>query len=142
MLLMVAKSKLATRIGALGYLSLGNGFYAYVGSAFGPGGLYARLRHHCFSRAVPRWHIDYLRGQVDIAEICFTDSPLRLECRWAAILGGIPRGHIPLAGFGASDCHCKSHLFHFPGRPALTAFRGSGLQRLMKKQFTVFKDEP
>ena len=34
------------RIGRLGTLALKPGVFIYVGSAFGPGGLAARIRHH------------------------------------------------------------------------------------------------
>jgi len=47
-------------IGRLGKFDLVPGFYAYVGSAFGFGGLRARIGHHLESTAEPHWHIDYL----------------------------------------------------------------------------------
>lgn len=34
------------RIGKLGVLLFGKGFYAYFGSMFGPGGLKSRIRRH------------------------------------------------------------------------------------------------
>ncbi len=49
------------RVGKLGEFGFANGHYCYVGSAFGPGGLRARLRHHARPAARPHWHIDYLR---------------------------------------------------------------------------------
>jgi Uri superfamily endonuclease len=43
------------------WVELPPGVYAYVGSAWGPGGLGARLRRHlCGSRRRLWWHIDYL----------------------------------------------------------------------------------
>jgi len=47
-------------IGRLGAFDIRPGFYAYVGSAFGAGGLRARLGRHIESVAAPHWHIDYL----------------------------------------------------------------------------------
>ena len=47
-------------VGSLGKFDLVPGFYAYVGSAFGPGGLQARVGHHLAGTAEPHWHIDYL----------------------------------------------------------------------------------
>ena len=47
-------------IGRLGAFDLVPGFYAYVGSAHGAGGLRARIQHHLESTAEPHWHIDYL----------------------------------------------------------------------------------
>lgn len=124
-------------IGAAGILSLRRGCYAYVGSAFGPGGLCARLRHHCYSPAGPRWHIDYLRKYVTVSEIIFSRNRDRLECLWAGILAGLPQGHRPLAGFGATDCRCVSHLFYFPQRPPLAGFQRFGAGRLQREQFPV-----
>ena len=46
-------------IGRLGKYQVVPGFYAYVGSAFGSGGLRARIGHHLESTAAPHWHIDY-----------------------------------------------------------------------------------
>jgi Uri superfamily endonuclease len=46
-------------IGRLGTFTIVPGFYAYVGSAFGAGGLRARLGHHLESTAAPHWHIDF-----------------------------------------------------------------------------------
>jgi Uri superfamily endonuclease len=47
-------------IGRLGCFDIIPGYYAYVGSAFGSGGLRARLGHHLEATANPHWHIDYL----------------------------------------------------------------------------------
>ena len=40
-------------IGQLGKFDIVPGFYAYVGSAFGAGGLCARIGHHLESTAAP-----------------------------------------------------------------------------------------
>ena len=127
-------------IGAAGILSLRQGYYAYVGSAFGPGGLYARLRHHCYSAAGPRWHVDYLRKHATISEIIFSRSRDRLECSWADILAGLTHSSSPLTGFGASDCLCDSHLFYFPKRPVLAGRRQFGAARLKQDQFSVLNE--
>ncbi len=47
-------------IGRLGTFAIVPGFYAYVGSAFGSGGLRARIGHHLESTAALHWHIDFL----------------------------------------------------------------------------------
>lgn len=47
-------------VGRLGTFDIRPGFYAYVGSAHGAGGLRARIAHHIESIAAPHWHIDYL----------------------------------------------------------------------------------
>ena len=139
-LLMDAATSLDVTIGAAGILPLRKGCYAYTGSAFGPGGLHARLRHHCWSHARPRWHIDYLRGYVQISEIVFSPNRERLECLWADMLAGLPHSSRPLVGFGASDCHCDAHLFYFPKRPLLAGFRRFGIRKVMQHQLPVLNE--
>ena len=111
------------RIGRLGTLHLQSGFYVYVGSALGPGGLQARLRHHLQIAARPHWHIDYLRAVCEVVEVWFTIGDARFEHRWAKVLAGLPGAGLPLAGFGSSDCDCEAHLFSCARMPCITAFR-------------------
>jgi Uri superfamily endonuclease len=111
-------------VGKLGRLSIRPGFYVYVGSAFGPGGLKARIAHHMKISARPHWHIDYLRRSMDLNEIWFTYDSRPCEHQWAGVLASVSGGSIPLSGFGASDCRCKSHLYFFNSRPS-----GVGLRR-------------
>jgi Uri superfamily endonuclease len=112
----------AIRIGRLGEFHFSNGFYAYVGSAFGPGGLAARLGHHLRRSHKPRWHIDYLRQHAGVSQIWVTGQGRELEHTWAAILPQTGNAQIPVAGFGSSDCSCTSHLFHFSSRPSIHKF--------------------
>jgi Uri superfamily endonuclease len=64
-------------IGRLGAYDIVPGYYAYVGSAFGAGGLRARIGHHLESTATPHWHIDYLLGVAEPIEVWYTraDKP-------------------------------------------------------------------
>lgn len=99
------------KVGKLGELAIKPGFYVYSGSAFGPGGLNARIGRHLRQRKKLRWHIDYLRQEVDdVAAYFQIDS--RNECAFAKALAAAG-GEIPLAGFGSSDCRCVSHLVYF-----------------------------
>ncbi len=93
------------------------GFYVYVGSALGAGGLRARIMHHLRRAKAPRWHIDYLRMHVPVDQIWCTCLQLRLEHQWAQAFETLPGGSVPLPGFGASDCDCRSHLFFYRRRP-------------------------
>ena len=45
-------------VGSLGVCEVVPGYYLYVGSAFGSGGLRARIGHHLESVAAPHWHLD------------------------------------------------------------------------------------
>lgn len=89
--------------------TLGAGRYLYCGSAYGPGGLRARIARHLRSAKPIRWHIDRLTtcGKVRGAWI-FPDGE---ECTLARSLAHLPA---PVPGFGSSDCpNCRSHLFHW-----------------------------
>jgi len=105
------------RIGRLGRLALKPGYYAYVGSAFGPGGLAARLAHHLRPASRPHWHIDHLRQHLTIAAIGYAYDRREREHEWAAALRALPGAEIPLTGFGSSDCTCRAHLVWLPEKP-------------------------
>ena len=111
------------QIGALGMLWVMPGFYAYVGSARGSGGLAARLAHHRRRSRNPYWHIDYLRHHAALREVWLTRDAAEREHGWAGVLGSSPGASIPLARFGATDCRCRSHLFHLTDTPRLSVFR-------------------
>ncbi|NIR50425.1 GIY-YIG nuclease family protein [candidate division KSB1 bacterium] len=102
------------------------GYYAYVGSAFGAGGLAARINHHLSISNRPRWHIDYLRQKASIEQIWLTESSQKLEHDWARLLSQMDHARITVEGFGASDCRCASHLFYFRYRPSVSKF-GDGI---------------
>src|SRR5262245_33042445 len=101
------------QIGKLGVFAMSAGFYGYVGSAFGSGGLAGRLNHHRRPAARPHWHIDYLRQAARLEAIWIQESDSRREHEWASILRLMPGMVIPIPRFGASDCSCPAHLFYF-----------------------------
>jgi Uri superfamily endonuclease len=111
------------KIGKLGTLQLKPGFYIYVGSAFGPGGLKARIAHHCRKAVRPHWHIDYLGYSLHLTETWYTYDPVHREHQWAQTLSTTRGATVPLAGFGSSDCRCKAHLFSRNSRPSIKTFR-------------------
>jgi Uri superfamily endonuclease len=108
-------------IGRWGHLCLEPGYYIYIGSAFGPGGVRARISRHCRREKSKRWHIDYLRESVEPVAIWYSHEPERLEHRWAQTMAGMP-GMRPVSGFGSSDCRCHSHLFYTVATPELDRF--------------------
>ncbi|MGD0816610.1 MAG: DUF123 domain-containing protein [Verrucomicrobiota bacterium] len=63
-------------IGCRGAYDVMPGYYAYMGSAFGAGGLRARICHHLESTATPHRHIDYLLGGAEPVEIWYTKGPI------------------------------------------------------------------
>ena len=122
-LILEALSKRRVLVGVLGTLDLEPGFYVYVGSALGSGGLRGRLAHHHRHSRSPHWHIDYMRRHTTLREIWFLVGMSRREHLWAAVLASKAEAVIPFAGFGASDCGCRTHLFRFLDRPNLSTFR-------------------
>jgi Uri superfamily endonuclease len=122
-LILLAEKPAQLTVGRLGSLQIATGYYAYAGSAFGPGGLRARLSHHNRITDAPHWHMDYLRPQVDIVEIWYTSDEKSREHQWAGHLAAHKRASLPLPGFGASDCACRTHLFHFKSKPSAAHFR-------------------
>lgn len=88
-------------IGRLGRLAVEPGVYVYIGSAFGPGGLAARIRHHARVSVRPHWHIDHLRAVCPLVEVWFSDAPVRQEHAWASAVSQMPGAVIPLPCFGS-----------------------------------------
>lgn len=118
------------RIGRLGRRELPAGYYAYVGSAFGPGGLAARLGHHLRRARRPHWHIDHLRARTPIVQIWYAAHATPREHEWAALLGAMPNVSAAIRGFGSSDCGCPSHLFH-----SGQAFAAESFARALRARF-------
>ena len=86
---------------------LGPGRYLYCGSAWGRGGLKARVARHMRRGKAIRWHIDRLTEAGTVIGTWVV--PGGDECHLAAALVGLP---IPIDGFGSTDCgQCQSHLF-------------------------------
>ncbi|MEE8541118.1 MAG: GIY-YIG nuclease family protein [Desulfobacterales bacterium] len=122
-LLFSASSDRLVQVGRCGRLSLKPGFYVYAGSAFGPGGLTARIAHHRQNSHRPHWHIDYLTPFLCLRQLWYTCDPLQREHAWAEILLKNRRSSVPLEGFGSSDCRCRSHFFFFKALPSGRYFR-------------------
>lgn len=121
---LILRSRGEVRIcaGKLGELELQSGFYIYIGSAFGPGGLRARIGHHGRIARRPHWHIDYLRAGADLLEVWYSRDNQRREHLWAKTLGAFPGMAAPWPGFGASDCRCLTHLFFSKSPPSFDDF--------------------
>ena len=97
-------------------------FYAYVGSAFGAGGLGGRIGHHLESTASPHWHIDYLLQLAQPVQ----GSGTRPQTKNSNATGPnswrkASQFRIPIPRFGSSDHHRSrsSHLFYSKRRPRL-----------------------
>jgi endonuclease-3 len=101
-------------VGQLRTIEFALGFYAYVGSAMGPGGFKRVARHLDVSAGrnkTHRWHIDHLSAVAEIIGISKIATGDRIECEMARNLALNPV-LTGVTGFGSSDCRCCTHLFY------------------------------
>lgn len=109
------------QIGQWGHLNIKPGYYIYIGSAFGPGGVQARVSRHFRKVKSKHWHIDYLREHVNPIFAWYSYEPSNLEHKWAQVLLKM-KDTSPVKGFGCSDCKCYTHLFALDTKPILAHF--------------------
>lgn len=117
-------------VGRLGDVAFRPGYHLYIGSALGPGGLSRVERHRRLARERDRpahWHVDtlLLDPRFRLVAAITATTPDRLECALARKIGGEM-----VAGFGATDCRCGSHLAYRARDPVdevAAAFRAIGL---------------
>ena len=85
--------------------SLVPGRYLYAGSAYGPGGLKARIARHMRRAKAQRWHVDQLTKNGVRGSWTFQGCN---ECDLVDMNSVLP---VPIVGFGSTDCkRCRSHL--------------------------------
>ena len=93
-------------IATLGRPVLPPGLYLYAGSAWGPGGIRARVGRHLRHPKARVWHIDHLTEAAAVEDV--VAFPGAREC---AIVAALPGAGVPVPRFGASDCRrCEAHL--------------------------------
>lgn len=109
--------------GKLGPICLSSGYWIYVGSAFGPGGLRSRLSHHLKPSRRPHWHFDYVKHALRPVEAWTTTDPVKREHDWSRLVSALKGASCPIAGFGATDCSCRSHLIHMTRLPGFSGFK-------------------
>jgi sugar fermentation stimulation protein A len=101
-------------VGALGTLPFRRGWYVYAGSA--RKNLSQRISRHLRKvRKQKHWHLDYLSPWAKTLKAFPVMSYRNRECDLARDLEALGGTAVP--GFGASDCHCGSHLYYFPEPP-------------------------
>ena len=71
-LILCVTTEQVTPVGRLGMTPLTPGYLTYIGSAFGPGGVRARVLRHARVGRSRHWHIDYLNTAATITDIWFT----------------------------------------------------------------------
>ena len=96
------------------------GFYIYIGSARGSGGLIARVNRHFRRNKKLFWHIDYLttRRSVRIVAVYTLVDMVDPQRDYESLLSvKLSRLLEPVEGFGTSDKpRDKAHLYHCGGR--------------------------
>lgn len=101
------------------------GRYVYCGSAYGPGGLRARIGRHLKRGKPLRWHVDRLTAAGHIAGIAAI--PRARECDLAARVLAVPGAAVPAPRFGSSDCRrCPAHLIAVPSEVDVAVMAGAG----------------
>ncbi len=128
-------------VGRLGLVDLPTGYWIYVGSAFGPGGLRSRLIHHLTPSPRPHWHLDHIKKALEPISIWATTDAVKREHAWACLLAGQKGAKRPIVGFGATDCRCRAHLIHRSRRPDFAGFRRR-LGREIPHHGPVFRYDP
>lgn len=129
--LILALVRLPVRVRTRGRrFALGPGYYAYVGSARGPGGLASRLLRHVCRRGKPFWHIDFLLRHRHVSIVGWALLEGLEERVLALVLGSAYDG---IRGFGGSDdVQSKSHLFRVPNLESLfSLIKSLGSERAM-----------
>jgi len=125
-LIMKLDREVRLAVGRLGNLHLLPGWYLYLGSARGAGGVQARVGRHVRREKAQHWHIDALTGIAHVEKVWYTVSRERLECVWAREMRQLPGAVIPVAGFGSSDCTCEAHLVTLPAAQLHLAWEAIG----------------
>lgn len=96
------------------------GFYIYIGSARGPGGLIARVKRHFRRNKKLFWHIDHLttKQSVRIVAVYTLVDMVDPQRDYESLLSvKLSRLLEPVRGFGASDKpRDKAHLYNCGGR--------------------------
>ncbi len=115
-------------IGKLGTYQTQPGYYCYIGSAFGRGGLKSRIRRHLQIDKRKHWHLDYLRPSLTPSSIYYSTDTIKRECIWAKLLLKDEQSSIPIKKFGSSDCHCPAHLFYYEVKPELNLLIPDGIK--------------
>ncbi len=89
------------------------GTYVYAGSAYGPGGIRARVTRHLREDKTPHWNVDHLSAQVRCSRVETYPKGREYDLIADLLANG---ADIPIPGFGNSDCRtCVSHLVRLAG---------------------------
>lgn len=115
LLLLKLERKVNVKIGKLGCFKLPSGFYVYVGSAKGPGGLRARILRHLKLRKKKKWHIDYLTTLEECKILATFIIPITNldEASLVRLLEEMGGKHLVNRFGSTDDMYVRSHLLYF-----------------------------
>lgn len=99
----LSKPASRTRIGALGTFDFPAGCYAYLGSAFGNGGVRARTNRHLTVVSPKKWNIDWLKPRCTPVAVWRTHERRHVEFDWVDLLADLPGATVPDRWFGGND---------------------------------------
>jgi Uri superfamily endonuclease len=107
------------KVGALGMRTFKIGFYAYIGSAFGRGGLKARISRYSKVRR-QRWHVDCILDSMETIEVWAIPNT-RIE---EELAGDAIKVFDCIKGFGCTDKRGDiSHLLYLSNKDLLSEFK-------------------
>lgn len=130
LVLSLADEAFFNNVGPFGAIRLPGGYFVYVGSALGSGGVRGRIAHHMRFATKPHWHLDYVRPAMFIEEAWCTYDPTRRECGWSRLVCEALNGVVLLPGFGSEDCKlCPCHFYYFRQRPSWRTFAAAVQKR-------------
>lgn len=126
-LILYLRKEQTLRIGKLGVFDFPVGWYVYVGSAHGPGGVQKRTDRHRKNNITKKkkWNIDFFRSEARLCEIWFSHASQIFECEWAQAFCKMPEAMVHAERFGANDCYpyCETHFLQFETRPCTAVLR-------------------
>lgn len=128
-LLLKNERSFSIKVGKLGAVALEPGYYLYVGSALGAGGVKARVGRHIKKQKRQHWHIDYIRSKLALETVWVRYSDARKEHDWAGMLSASSL-FSAIENFGCSDCDCQSHLFRTKSKPDIRSVPGLSAEKL------------
>lgn len=113
-LLFELNQSIMVNVGKIKDVTFQKGFYGYAGTAFGSGGLRARIKRHLIQNKKKKWHLDWIRPYLSFIQGWYVVN-MNLECIWSQTFLNGDDCFLPLKKMGASDCKlgCPAHFFGF-----------------------------
>ncbi len=114
-LIMRIQSSTELYIGSLGRQAIDKGYYIYIGSAMGRGGIKQRVKRHLLKQKTKKWHIDYITSLPHTKVLYVITICTLEENKEEEISQKLSKKLIPyIKKFGATDKKSYTHLFKCP----------------------------